>query len=293
MLKKIPVISTDINGIDTEYPSLTAASKETGVPTANIAKVCNGKRTKAGGVIWRLKGTPFDVTKLQSLKSYKELFTDRANTLHKYKYKYIDLPSKSSDSITIKCLVCGDIFVQVAGTHLQGCGCNICASTTVGISQQYSREKVFDMFKKHHGNKYDYSRVKGTTSRDLAEIGCPIHGWFKQLVGSHRKGSGCPLCASSGFNIMKPATLYYLRVNKDGNIAYKIGITNRTIKERFGLDMQYITVLKKWEYLLGADALTAEQTILKENKEFKYTGVNLLESGNTELFTTDIGGFDG
>ncbi len=91
---------------------------------------------------------------------------------------------------------------------------------------------------------------------------------------------------------MKPAILYYLRITVGDVKFYKIGITNLSVEKRFGTDMQKISVIKEWPYLLGADAYQAEQTILSLNKEFKYFGPSLLKSGNTEIFTKDVGELD-
>ena len=99
-------------------------------------------------------------------------------------------------------------------------------------------------------------------------------------------GNRCPDCAEHGFNPDKPGILYYLKLNSG---LYKIGITNRTVKERYSVD-DY----KKFDsicivhYEKGFDAYEEEQKILKENTEFKYNGPDVLKSGNTELFIKDI-----
>jgi len=71
-------------------------------------------------------------------------------------------------------------------------------------------------------------------------------------------------------------------------VAYKIGITNYTPKERFRLDFKYISIVNTVHFSLGRDAHTMEQLILKQYKPYKYVGPDLLESGNTELFNIDI-----
>lgn len=85
-----------------------------------------------------------------------------------------------------------------------------------------------------------------------------------------------------------PDFLYYLKVTYNNQVFYKIGITNRTIKERFGSDMKYIQVLHKIHYKSGQDAYNEEQRILNKFKDFKYVGPDILKSGNTELFIKDI-----
>lgn len=91
----------------------------------------------------------------------------------------------------------------------------------------------------------------------------------------------------SGFDPKKKAILYYLKIN-DGK-AYKIGITNRTIFDRFSKDdLSKIEVLSIIEFADGIDAKKEETRILKEYKHHKYNGRNLLKDGNSELFRCDI-----
>lgn len=91
----------------------------------------------------------------------------------------------------------------------------------------------------------------------------------------------------SGFNPKEKAILYYLKV-EDG-IAYKIGITNRTVIERFNSkDLRKIEVLSIIEFANGQDAKKEETRILKEYKKYKYQGKKLLKNGNSELFSFDI-----
>jgi len=75
---------------------------------------------------------------------------------------------------------------------------------------------------------------------------------------------------------------------------YKIGITNRTVAERFeGADFAKMTVLKEWEYASGYDAREQEQFIINECSDHLYDGPDVLNlKGNTELFDTDILGLD-
>ena len=82
------------------------------------------------------------------------------------------------------------------------------------------------------------------------------------------------------------AILYYLRVCN--GTAYKIGITNRSVSERFRTDMQFIDVLETWHFEHGADAMSAERSIIKQFSTEKYVGDPLLSSGNSELFRYDV-----
>ena len=94
-----------------------------------------------------------------------------------------------------------------------------------------------------------------------------------------------------GFRTDKPGILYYLRIN--GGQAYKIGITNKSVNERFrASDIQKIEVLKEVYYEDGKECADEERRILNEYKKYKYEGTSLLESGNTELFSIDVLGED-
>ena len=97
-----------------------------------------------------------------------------------------------------------------------------------------------------------------------------------------------------GFDHNKPAILYYLKVTGDnGEVAYKIGITNRTVQQRFCADdLSKIEVITTTEYKIGRNAHKEEQRILNEFKELKWNGEKLLKSGNTELFSRDVLGLD-
>ena len=107
-------------------------------------------------------------------------------------------------------------------------------------------------------------------------------------------GRGCSACANYGLDYTAPAILYYLRIDGGGAPLYKIGITNKTIAERFtGADFARMTVLKEWEHASGYDAREQEQFILDECLEHRYDGPDVLtRGGNTELFDTDVLGLD-
>ena len=70
---------------------------------------------------------------------------------------------------------------------------------------------------------------------------------------------------------------------------YKIGITNKTVNERFNLtDLNKIEIVKQKLYENGQDALDWETKLLEKYKEYQYKGKAVLGSRNTELFTHDI-----
>ena len=52
-----------------------------------------------------------------------------------------------------------------------------------------------------HGNKYDYSLVEVSRSKDKVKIICPIHGVFVQEANSHLQGRGCAICSGKKFDL--------------------------------------------------------------------------------------------
>ena len=140
-----------------------------------------------------------------------------------------------------------------------------------------------------HGNKYTYLELP-TIWKDVITILCNKCGkTFKQQASNHRYGNGCPQCASSGFKSYLPAILYYLRVEYNGMVAYKIGITNRTVNERYSRNHKgSILILKQWDFSKGADAMVREAEILNDFKVYAWKGIEMLSDGNSELFDRDI-----
>lgn len=233
--------------------------------------------------------------KISATRKIKPLFTKstrqfvtEARQIHGNIYSYKNTNyTKWDDKVIITCNIHGN-FTQTPSSHLRGAGCPQCANIKTKNATSHSIEYILEQFSKVHGDKYDYSKVKYINLETHINIICKTHGLFTQTPNNHMRGTACPSCAAYGFNPNKPAILYYLSINNGQ--AYKIGITNRTVRERFGSDMQYITILKEQYYEMGQDAYDEEQRILKQFKEFKYIGPNLLQSGNTELFIVNIDG---
>lgn len=108
----------------------------------------------------------------------------------------------------------------------------------------------------------------------------------------------CPNCRKSflmhgGFDVNAVGYLYYLRVETPQGNLYKIGITNRSVEDRFTkTDLTKITTLRCLGFERGQSAADLEKYYINLFKDFRYQGEPALSSGNTELFTTDILGLD-
>jgi hypothetical protein len=95
---------------------------------------------------------------------------------------------------------------------------------------------------------------------------------------------------AGGFNPKEPGILYYL-YDPETNL-YKIGITNRSIEERFGkafCSNRAIAILEQTYFENGYEALEAEKTLLEEFSYARTINESWPEElgGRTEFFHTD------
>jgi len=178
------------------------------------------------------------------------------------------------------------VFEQSPSSHLIGSDSPGRSGAAASDRQRMSQDEFVSRASKIHKGLYDYSKVNYQGYNEPVTIIDPEYGEFEQKPSSHLKGSGHMNRAHFGFNINLPAILYYLKVQ--GGKGYKIGITNRTVAERFVGEADKIEVIKTWYYESGKDARDREQEVLSKYKPMKYIGEHLLSSGNTELFNKDI-----
>lgn len=143
-------------------------------------------------------------------------------------------------------------------------------------------------------NNYEILSDKYINAHSKLKLRCPEKHIFYMSHDSFKQGRRCPQCAKSGFDSNKSAILYYLRVVYKKRKYYKIGITNRSIKERYNHgDLKKIVVLEEWAYNIGKDGYNKEKDLLIKFSKFRYRGKDkILKDGNTELFIYDILGLD-
>lgn len=212
-----------------------------------------------------------------------ETFLKKAQVVHGDKYDYSkSVYSGSKSKLIITCSEHGD-FEQTPNNHLSY-GCLMCGGTEVLTTEQF-----ITRCSSKHNNKYSYTKVSYKNTKTKVDIICPKHGLFQQKAGAHLAGSGCSKCTATGFNASKPGLLYYFKVTDGVNTAWKIGITNHSIKRRYSLGerLRISDIVSVW-YEQGQEAYDEEQRLLNKFKESLYTGPNLLIIGNTELFNKDI-----
>lgn len=161
--------------------------------------------------------------------------------------------------------------------------------------QRLSTSVFIDKAKLVHDNKYDYSKVNYIKNDIPVKIICNIHGEFNQKPNHHLKGAGCPKCGniriglyginnSRGWSLTKwlekinknsnlKPKLYFIKCFNDNEIFYKIGITTRTINQRFcnKILMPYnFEIIKEYDND-GDKIFNLEIELKKKYSSFRYT----------------------
>lgn len=213
-------------------------------------------------------------------------FIQKANQIHNSKYDY-SLVQYENSQTPVKIIDPEyGVFKQTPSSHLIGSESPWRANIATSEKQQLTLDEFIAKAEVIHNHFYNYSKVEYKGYYEEITIIDPEFGEFKVKPSSHLKGTGHPNRAIFGFNPHLPAILYYLKVQNGKG--YKIGITNRTVAERFVGENDKIEVIQTWYFESGLDAREKEQSILKENQNYIYKGDSLLSSGNTEIFDRDI-----
>ena len=121
-----------------------------------------------------------------------------------------------------------------------------------------------------------------------AKFRCSCGFEWVSYVNNVLHKTSCPKCAKHGFDPTAKTILYYIRFDTDSGTFWKIGVTNRTPKERFKCEKAPFEIIKQWEYETGAEALAREKQILSTFWMHRYNGPDILSNGNKELFTIDV-----
>jgi hypothetical protein len=143
------------------------------------------------------------------------------------------------------------------------------------------------------GDVYDYSNTVYTAAQSKLTVICKnCETAITAVPGNIINRASCCHCqgrVAGGFKDYLPAILYYLKVEHNGEVGYKIGITNKTVAHRYRSNkLGRITILKEWSYAEGKNARNAETRILQDLRVYKWTGAPLLTDGNSEIFDRDV-----
>jgi len=124
-------------------------------------------------------------------------FITNAKKLHGDKYDYSKvIYTHSKNKVTIICNIHGE-FKQIAEIHMNKSGCNRCGELQSSEKQKYDTKTFITNAIKIHGDKYDYSKVIYTLSKNKVTIICNIHGEFQQTASTHLTKGGCIKCSNT------------------------------------------------------------------------------------------------
>jgi len=202
--------------------------------------------------------------------------------IHNDEYDYSKVMYKGNkEKIIVICKKHGEFF-PTPNNHLKGTKCPKCARKRIDIERRKDTKWFIEKCIKIYGNLFDYSESVYIKNKDNIQVRCYKHGLFDTTPNRHLRGNGCPHCSKSGYKIKKPAILYYIKTY----LGYKIGITNRTIQQRFG--GKKFNIIKIWKFSEGKTPLDYETKILKEFNEVRNTSIIESEFGTTEIFNRNI-----
>lgn len=195
--------------------------------------------------------------------------------------------SRNSEKLECRCNNghnCTTCFRDFATGH----GCKFCANKLTGEKQRHTIEFINKQFALRG---YELLSTSYLGAHEKLHYLCDKSHQCFINYSNFKKGSGCPTCSIYGFDTQKPGILYYATIVIPLGTFYKIGITNLTVKKRFGADYKNIESFVQRRFATGAEAYELEQLLLKKYGEFIYTGIENIFSNktrNTEVFTENV-----
>lgn len=195
-------------------------------------------------------------------KTYDQFLAD-ALSKHGNTYSYNPSSYAGNTSlVTITCNIHGD-FKQVANKHIKGQCCPSCNNERRSLNMRGDYDKFVTDANSIHNNRYDYNKVTFVNDKTPVTIVCDKHGEFNQTPSAHKKGSGCPECAVSGYKSDQAGFIYVLTSND----LFKVGITNRVGNTRVheistGSKRKFKVALKV-RFTDGKIPQSVEQDVLK------------------------------
>lgn len=220
--------------------------------------------------------------KNNNLRKTQDKFIKQINAIYKNNIDLSKVTYTGPDTnVIVVCPAHGDQHIHPSTLMAGQATCKKCLPKFVDTAVFITKAKEV------HGEKYLYNNTHYVSARQKVTITCNIHGDFLQNPMGHIAGRGCSKCASRGFNTGKPGYLYYLYLPEVK--AYKIGITNFSIEDRYLIyERKQFIVLKLKYYADGSKAKAIEQWLIRRYAKYRFTGNNPLNSGNTEMFNKNV-----
>ena len=211
----------------------------------------------------------------QKLLITEEQFLQRAKEIHGETYDYsLFIPCKAKEKIQIICKSHG-IFKQSYDHHInQKSKCPKCSQKNGNNLKRKDITDFINESKAIHHSFYTYERSIYISNRTKLVITCPDHGDFEQTPSNHLQGKGCKECVKDtnafhkeGFKQIangRECIFYILKCFNNTEIFYKIGITCRSVQQRYSnkYSMPY-------EYTIMQEIKGTADYVWDKEKEFK------------------------
>lgn len=178
-------------------------------------------------------------------KKTTEQYISEAYAKHDGLYSYANtIYHGASKKLVVTCKRHGDFEIR-ANAHLEGQGCRNCSHNRLLTTEIFVKKATA-----RHKGRYLYTNTEVRTAREKVLITCRKHGDFRQQATAHLMGQGCPECRADGSKLLGGfkkdrfirvcginnngfGTLYLIKCFGSGEVFYKVGITSKTVGERF------------------------------------------------------------
>jgi hypothetical protein len=234
----------------------------------------------------------------RNVRKTTDEFIQDARRVHGNKYEYSEVRYVTAlTCVDITCVAHGP-FRQRPNDHLSGKGCRRCAFERIRVATTNTVTEFIIAAKQVHGERYDYDAVIYNGNKRKVMIKCHLHGLFSQTPDTHLDGSGCSECGrrkqggvynTTSFEQMprrtKPGVLYVVELFDGYETCLKVGITTRTIEQRYsgnksaGYAVRPLLTAKGTIY----DVWQLEKEIQRTHSDHAYTPKHAFE-GHTECF---------
>jgi len=240
-----------------------------------------------------------DIKRHESIRSNTEEFEYKSKSVHGNKYDYsICNYEHSTKKVDILCKIHGK-FSASPSAHLSGSGCRKCSKTAIKTTEGF----IAEIENKFGKGLYDYGKVQYKGNKIKVCITCHTHGDFFKKPNTISKYTYdehyriCPKCSKHNINSAwtreafskicnnLEATFYAIRMFLVEESFIKIGITSRTVMERYNRkdSPYYYEILKEVKGEAGS-IFDIEKYNKKNLKEYKYTPL-INFPGKTECLT--------
>lgn len=218
---------------------------------------------------------------------------NRLKEIHQDKYSYPNFNYiNAKTKFEILCNTTGNTFYRSYDSHKK-------TKNNTYFKNIFTTERFVEKASKIHNGKYTYKKSIYKNAKTKLIITCLDHGDFKQVPNNHLSGQGCQKCANKlkmgNFTTWKntlpknKGILYLIQCYNKEEVFLKIGITCKSIKERYRKQklMPYnYKVLIFYEDIDRYNVWSNERFIKKLYKQYKYIP-KIKFGGYTECFNIE------